>query len=380
MSKTLLNKYEKQMLKCVYCGKCRYVCPIHSEMGWESFSPRGKVKLIHGWAKGDLDPTGVLADRVYTCTECERCALECPSGVQVAEIIAEARKELVKKGKAPDPVLAVKEAIETEKNVYKRPNLPRYDWLKTPIKDKAETVYYIGCLIAFSRVLRPIAQAVVSILDTANEDWTVLVDEWCCGAPLKFAGATERLKEFVEHNVKAIEATNAKRVVFSCPGCYRIFEEIYPSIIGRPLKFKFTHFAEFAYQLVKEGRIKPRKIEAKVAYHDPCELSRIMGIVDEPRKLLATFVDNLVEMPENKRNVRCCGGGSTLKAMNSTLALKIGQKRIEQAVQTGAEILVTGCPSCRQNLSQAARISKAKLQVMDIAELLESAIKPLIPA
>lgn len=380
MPKELLDKYEQQMLKCVYCGKCRYICPILDQMGWESFSPRGRIKLIHGWAKRDIDPNAFLAERIYCCTECERCVAECPSGVPVTEIIEEARKELVKEGYAPSEVLKVKEAIEAEKNVYQRPNNKRIDWLKTVKshrKKKVETLYFVGCVTAFSRILRPVVRAVASILDVAGENWTVLNEEWCCGAPLKFGGTSENFKAFIEHNVETIESTGVKRGVFSCPACYRVFKDVYPNILGRSLNFKIMHFVEFAYELVKEGRLKLNKIEAKVTYHDPCELARGLGIIDEPRKLLTTFVDTLIEMPENKANVRCCGGGSTLRAVNSALALSIGQKRIEQAVQVGAEILLTGCPSCKLNLRQATRVSKTNLQVLDITELVVKAIKPL---
>jgi heterodisulfide reductase subunit D len=203
------------------------------------------------------------------------------------------------------------------------PSSSRRDWLEyegvePPKKEKSSTVYFVGCTTSFSSVLMPIAHAVTSILEAAGEDWMMLPDEWCCGSPLIFAGQTERLRDFVLKNIRAIEATGAKQVVFNCPSCYRRFKEEYPKILGRKLPFALKHIVELANDYVKAGRLRPaQQLEETVTYHDPCELTILLGVCEEPRELLTQYATRIVEMPENRINGYCCGAGGLLKAIDA---------------------------------------------------------------
>jgi Fe-S oxidoreductase len=194
--------------------------------------------------------------------------------------------------------------------------------------------------------------------------------------PLKFGGGTEHLREFVAHNVDKIEASGAKRVVFSCPGCYRMFKQEYPKILGRPLKFSMMHIAELANEYIKSGRLSLKdKLKEKITYHDPCELARLLGVIDEPRNALAETSTSLLELPENKINTHCCGGGGLYKGVDTENSLEIAAKRIRQAETIGSETLVSACPSCIMNLYQSARRVKSSVQVLDIADAISRQIK-----
>jgi heterodisulfide reductase subunit D len=300
----------------------------------------------------------------------------CPFNFDLIELWEKARERVVKSGFAPTPTIQVKEAVEAENNVYKMPHASRLEWLdyeevEAPEKEKADVVYFIGCTTSYSGILNPIAHAVTSILDAAGEDWTLLKDEWCCGSPLKFAGQTEKYKDFVTHNVEVIESTNAKRVVFNCPSCYRRFKEDYPKLLGRQLRFELVHIAELVDEYIKDGRIKPpQQLEATVTYHDPCELSRLLGKYEVPRSLLNKFVTTFIEMPENKVNARCCGAGGLLAAIDTDLAKRLANKRVEQAEEIGATILTSACPACKSSLDAAAADADSDLQVLDIVEVI----------
>jgi heterodisulfide reductase subunit D len=380
-----------QLYACGKCGECLLACPIYEETQDRNLGPAFRIRTLKSLAKTrsglfslflgsrKSNPKEIqkLATSVYDgCTVCGRCMTVCPFNFDLIEIWEKARERVVKCGFGPAPTIQVKEAVEAEKNVYKMPHALRREWLyyeivEAPQKEKADVVYFVGCTTSYSGILNPIAHAVTSILYSADEDWMMLKDEWCCGSPLKFAGQTEKYKDFVAQNVEAIEATNAKRVVFNCPSCYRRFKEDYPKILGRPLRFELVHIIELIDEYVNEGRIKPaQKLEATVTYHDPCELSRLLGKYEEPRRLLTDFVTTFIEMPENKVNARCCGAGGMFAAINTDLSHSLAKKRVEQAVEIGATILTSSCPACKLVLDEAAVDAESDIQVLDLVEVI----------
>jgi heterodisulfide reductase subunit D len=379
-----------QLYACGKCGECLLACPIYEETQDRNLGPAFRIRILKSLAKAGTglrtlffgsrksNPKEIqkLATSLYNgCTECGRCMAVCPFNFDLIDIWEKARERVVASGFGPAPTVQVKEAVEAEKNVYTMPHASRLDWLEyeeveAPEKEKADVVYFVGCTTSYSGILNPIAHAVTSILDAAGEDWTLLKDEWCCGSPLKFAGQTEKYEDFVANNVEVIEATNAKRVVFNCPSCYRRFKEDYPKVLGRPLRFELVHINELVDEYVEEGRLKPpQKLEATVTYHDPCELSRLLGKYEAPRRLLNNFVTTFIEMPENKVNARCCGAGGLFAAMDTETSHRLAKKRVEQAEELGATILTSACPACKLILDEAAVDTDSNVQVLDIVEV-----------
>jgi len=112
-----------------------------------------------------------------------------------------------------------------------------------------------------------------------------------------------------------------------------------------------------------------------MTYHDPCELARLSGVTREPRHVFAAIATQFVELPENRFNVKCCGGGGLFKAANTDKSLEIGKKRVEEAEKLGAATLVAACPSCCETLTQAARFKKSSVKVIDFAEAVAQQIE-----
>jgi heterodisulfide reductase subunit D len=388
------------LFACGKCAECTLECPVYDQTKDETLAPASRVRalrsllkaryglraLLFGPQKIDPDDIQRIVEPLYRgCTVCGRCMTVCPFHFDLINIWEKARENVVKSGFGPAPTVQVKEAVETEKNVYKMPSSSRRDWLEyeevePPNKDNAETVYFVGCTTSYSSLLMPIAHAVTSILEAAGEDWMMLPDEWCCGSPLKFAGQTERLRDFVLKNIRAIEATGAKQVVFNCPSCYRRFKEDYPKILGRKLPFALKHIVELANEHVKAGRLRPaQQLEETVTYHDPCELTRLLGVCEEPRELLAQYATRIVEMPETRMDGYCCGAGGLLKAIDAELSLSLSKKRVAQAEAAGAKILTSACPACKLNLDEAAMESESDLQVLDVTEVVAQQLGLLEP-
>lgn len=367
------------MYACSRCGECVDVCPIYKETADKYTAPGFKIKKMRGLITKKLAPfTGKtsaesakkIAKGLYECTLCGRCWSVCPYNYDLVGLWEKARESAFETGLSLEPLMLMVDALRTEKNIFKRPHIRRTEWTKgldIPIKEKADTIYFVGCMLSYRGPLKSAAKATATILNAAGENWTILKEEVCCGAPLRFSGGTRYLEELMETNIKAIESTGARKIVFSCPGCYRAFWQDYSKVLGR--KIRMVHVTELVDDYIKSGKIKPRgRFTEKLTYHDPCELARLSGIIKEPRRVFANLTTQFVELPENKFNVKCCGGGGLFKAVNTERSLDISKKRVQEAEIIGATTLVAACPSCCENLTQAAHFKKSNVKVMDFAE------------
>jgi Fe-S oxidoreductase len=377
-----------QLLACGKCGDCIDACPVYEEMKDDRFSPRARLLnyRLEALKQRGLIPLffkrGVsrrkmrkLEDMLYGCTICGRCITVCPNELELVEIWKAARESASIGGFVPEVIEKLSSTINSEKNLYGLPNSSRADWVdfesaEVPRKEKAETIYFIGCLTSYTGRLGRLAKAVSALLTYFGEDWTILGgEEWCCGAPLELGGVTFQLKEIAKHNVEAIEATGARKVVFNCPACYRVFKEKYPSILGRKLNFECLHIVEYLNLKLKERGLTGPKFEGVVAYHDPCELTRLLGLFNEPRAVISRFAENFVELPENLAAGRCCGGGGVMKAVMPDVSSKLAATRIKQVMELKVDLLLSGCPACYLTLGDAAASEGLPVRVADVAEL-----------
>ncbi len=376
------------MYACSRCGECVDECPVYQQTSNKYEAPGFKIKkmrpiinrrripLLPAQSEGEIEK---IANGLYNCTLCGRCVSVCPYQYDLVDLWESARESAVKSGLEPEPIKQLVKTTLTEKNYLSRPHAQRKNWargLAVPEKTSAETLYFAGCVISYTPSLKAAAMGVSKILNAANEDWAMLGDEWCCGVPLKFGGETEKLAEFAGHNVDAIEASGAKKIVFSCPGCYRMFKQTYPKVLGRPLKFSTLHIIELVEDYVKAGKLGLNgKLEEKLTYHDPCELARLLGVVEQPRNVLRSLSTAYMELPENKLNTHCCGGGGLYKAMNIDNSKEIALRRVRQTEIIGSASLISACPSCFANLTQAARSVKSSIKVVDFADLVAQNLK-----
>jgi len=106
-----------------------------------------------------------------------------------------------------------------------------------------------------------------------------------------------------------------------------------------------------------------------VIYHDPCELSRLGGVIEAPREALAKLAGSVLEFDERGIDVRCCGGGGLLQAVDNDMRLSIVKKRLDEAKEKGADILVSACPACKLAFMDGVREHKTGIEVLDLLEL-----------
>ena len=336
------------------------------------------MQLIKALLDEEIQADSYISARIYDCVLCGYCLWRCPSGVRTTDAIKAARASLVEKGSYPKSLDKLETELVKNHNLIGFPNTSRTDWVNlmggqssVPLKEQAKYVYFPGCNTAMTKIGMEVAATTASILNVAQLDWTILGnEEWCCGSPLTLSGKLSLVKDFAEHNVEAIRHKKAETLVTNCARCYRTFNQEYQRFIG-DLGFKVVHITQLLDELISNGRLKlNEKLPLKVAYHDPCELGRHMKIYDQPRRVLKAIEGiELKEFPRNRNTAACCGGGGVLRYTSPGSALKLGIKRVNEVSCFGVEAIVSACPICEINLSEAASQARLGIQIFDISEI-----------
>lgn len=322
-----LKKFEKEMNVCIRCAYCFEECPVIRETAWDTDGARGKVTLAYGLLNEEIDPSEYLAEKMFQCTYCRDCMEKCPSNVEIIEIMNAARAHLVEKGFA---MPAHKYVVE---NVQKTGNIYGDTEVQTPVQD-GTTPLFIGCQY-LSRPNK--TKKYIKILEKLGMDIKVQ-DEICCGFPLDVLGFKD---EFKEHKKKFDGMFNEKEAITFCPTCTVFLRE------GHDIDAK--HILQVILDKLPEANLG-----MKVTFHDPCDFSRGLKIIDEPRQILAKLGVEIVEMKNSKGNSGCCGGGGGILMSSSETSDKIALTRIRQALDTSADTVVTSCPTCEAVLKKAA--------------------------
>jgi heterodisulfide reductase subunit D len=341
-----------------------------------------------GLVLGDLELSPVLTDLLFQCNTCAACSEHCVFNhltnpyIDTSRLVELLRSEMVKKGFGHPAHLKFGEHVMKERNPYMELHEDRWNWLpfkKEKLPKKAENVYFVGCTSSYRQ--KQIAVATVNIFEKLGLDYTVMwrpeADEWCCGSPLQRTGQVEQAMKVAEHNVDAIERTGASRVISSCSGCFKTVGGDYKELYGMNYDFDVVQSTQFLLDLVKKGELElVNPVDLKVTYHDPCHLGRHMGVYEPPRELLKSIPGvEFVEMPRNREYAWCCGAGGGVRAAYPDITMFASTDRVKEAEDTGAEALTSACPFCWRGLHDAIEENNSNLQLYDIIELVEKAMK-----
>jgi Fe-S oxidoreductase len=390
-----------EMEACTRCGECVAACPTYAESDENAeIHPQRKIARAKDFWKGDH--LGFLArlfgikpatdgdqeahsDGVYRCTLCGRCHVVCPVQIDTRSLWISMREQLVDWDLYPEVFDGLRDRLTSQYNISGDDNANRLVWTQNmdhvpeglEAKEGAETVYFMGCVGAMYPRAYGIPQSFAQILERAGEDFTTLGSgEWCCGFPLQIAGMGKDAYDLARHNVEAVRAIGARRLVATCPSCYHTWAHEYPRMLDEPLGFEVYHSVELLDEMIAEGKIKLHGFSQPITYHDPCDLGRTSGIFDAPRRVINAIPGiQFTEMEDHGELSLCCGGGGDVEMADASVTAAVSKRRIEQAQATGARVVVSACQQCNRTLAEAARKNKIRMRAMDITEVVWQAMQ-----
>ena len=359
---------------CYQCGLCDAVCP------WNRVRQFSMRKLIR---EATFGLTDIESEEIWRCSTCGRCPQACPRGVKQIESGVALRKIASDNDIFPGPIAplrTVSVGLLGEGNPFNDERSKRGDWADglsvKPFKEGMEVLYFSCCYLSYAPRLKQVAAATAAILNKAGVSFGILgTKESCCGESIRKTGNEELYRKLAKDNIRAFVDAGVKKILVSSPHSYHTFKNEYPEFM---VHFEVVHISEYLNELITSGRLKLTKEYAKkVTYHDPCYAGRHNGIFDQPRETLKAVSGlDLVEMPDNRENSLCCGGGGGRIWVETPKLERFSDLRVNQAVAVGAEVLATSCPYCITNFedSRLTLPEGTVLEIKDITEIIQELI------
>jgi heterodisulfide reductase subunit D len=237
-----------------------------------------------------------------------------------------------------------------------------------------DVLFWVGCAGSFDQRAQKVTRSFVKILNHLNIKFAVLgTEESCNGDPAKRAGNEFVFQMLALQNIDIMNGYGVKKIVTTCPHCFNILKNEYPSLGGN---YEVQHHSTFLQGLINEGKIKITDGGSfkgkKITYHDSCYLGRANEVYDAPRAVLEELDAELVEMKSCRTKGLCCGaGGAQMFKEDEKGNKRINIERVEQALETNATIVASACPFCSTMLTDGVKAKdKLNVKVFDIAELL----------
>lgn len=321
-----------QVYSCSRCGICLDSC----QMTHAAIKDTQSVYVLKHIRNKNLTD-----EKLFNCLLCGRCQPDCPVGLELNNLRMTQRIESTKEYNSSYEYLKNEQAIASP---------------------QAEIIYFAGCM---THLTPAIIKSMKELLAIADVKYWFMDEEKtaCCGRPLMQVGQYEAAKKLIAHNKERILASGAKKVVVSCPICYKVFNEDY-ALPGITIQ----HHSEYLLQLIAEKRLPIYKIPLKVVYHDPCELGRGSEIYHQPRLLLDEYTD-VISIKDEKKSAFCCGGSLANIKIQMNERNQIRDKAMSEYLSYQPDILATACPLCKKTFAKSR-----DLPVHDIAEIICMAI------
>jgi Fe-S oxidoreductase len=352
----------------------------------------------------------ISTEALWACTTCRACMEICPVSIEHVPKIVDMRRHLVmEESDFPTEVTSLFNNIERNSNPWEISNDKRAEWaagLGVPLLSEnpnADVLYWVGCMGSFDRRNQKVATSVAKILKAASVNFAILgPEEWCTGDPARRIGNEYLWQMMAQQNIETLNgygfntanalnghdghapgngvagaAPKHRTIITACPHCFNTIKNEYPQLGG---DYEVVHHTVFIDRLLADEKIKlPEDFdERKLTYHDPCYIGRYNDIYDEPRRVLSVLNTNgVTEMRRHRTKSFCCGGGGGRAWMEEKIGKRVNQARVNEALETGAEVLAAACPFCITMFDDGIKGVEAedKLQIEDISEIVARAIE-----
>lgn len=414
-----LMALDDKLAACMKCGFCQAFCPMYMTTRIEGDLTRGKIALIENLAHRLIEDPEAVNEKLSRCLLCGSCQANCPSGVHTTDIFLEARaivaaylgmsamKKAAFRMLLPNPRLFdtlmrvgapfqkfVLKKDETPQNTASAPLLKSLlgdrhvpvpaekplhrtvGKLNTPKgKSRVKVAFFPGCL--GDKVYTNVSEACLKVFDY-HEIGVFLSDGYaCCGMPALASGDRQGFEKMVMHNVDVLKDQTFDYIVTPCSSCTVAIREYWPRLSQNlPPRYRDAINAlspkaiDVNALLVDVLHVAPKaaaKGQTKVTYHESCHLQKSLGVSKQPRDLIRMNSKyNLVEMAEA---TRCCGCGGSFTLTHYDLAQKMGQRKRDNVIASGADVVATGCPACMMQLADMLARNHDAVEVKHTIEI-----------
>lgn len=362
---------------CTECGRCDDVCP--ALRSGAPLSPRDFVAAMRRAAADPSNPTlpgeAIEKDVIWSCTTCGACTRACPANIPIPELLVGLRRHLaLEQGDFPEGLANTFENVSSVGNPWGLDPYDRLEWangLDVPVAEPGEhydILYWVGCAASYDRRARKIARSMVKILRASGVKFAVMQEERCHGEFARRSGEEYLYQTAAQENIENFRQYDFERILAACPHCFNTLKNEYPAFEGGT--FNVVSHSEWILEMMKAGKLKVKSEGETLAYHDPCFLARLNGIVDAPREVLKTLGADVRSPEASGEKTFCCGaGGGQMWTDGEKRESPVQVIRLEELRKTGAKRIALACPHCLTMLETARAETKGDDVLVDIAEI-----------
>lgn len=373
-----LSDFKEDINRCSKCGLCQSVCPVFKETGNECAVSKGKFVMLTGVLKGDLKLSKTINKYLDMCIKCGKCTDFCPSGIDVCRIFETAKYEYARKtllgkiiffleskyifGRILKFLMSLRGMRKHDVVIQSNNEIATSHSVNAPLNDvemvtNIKLLYFKGCVgNIFPQTSKLLKQ--IPDIEIIERDFD------CCGIPFLSSGNLDRYKEVKAHNLKIINECEFDYILTDCASCESTLKGYIPHPNSLPQGAREYRFLNLGELLIKQNiKFKSEK-PIKVTFHKPCHLKN------------TDFVKQLLKNCENTEYVEmenfddCCGFAGEFALKNHKLSVDISKKKAKNIIKTGAEVVVTTCPSCIMGLKQGLFGIKNAPKVLSLSEFL----------
>jgi Fe-S oxidoreductase len=365
------------------------------ESGFERVMGSGPAQATRPLV-GTAEELGVIdPDVLWSCTTCGACVEQCPVDIEHIDHIVDMRRyQVMMESEFPSELGVLFKNLETKGNPWGQNAKDRTNWIDevdfdVPVYGKDvesfegyEYLFWVGCAGAYEDRAKKTTKAVAELLAIAGVKYLVLGEgETCNGDSARRSGNEFLFQQLAAQNVETLNEMFEgvervdRKVVVTCPHCFNTLGREYPQVGGN---YTVLHHTQLLNRLIRDKKLVPvAPVDggADITYHDPCYLGRHNKVYDAPRELIGASGAKLTEMPRHADRGLCCGAGGARMWMEEHIGKRVNHERVEEALDTGASKIATGCPFCRVMMTDgvddvAAAADLPKAEVLDVAQLL----------
>ncbi|MCC7278145.1 MAG: (Fe-S)-binding protein [Chromatiaceae bacterium] len=386
---------------CVHCGLCAEACLFYVETGDPQYTPIKKLEplrrvwqaefTLFGRIKGLFGLNKKVTDEMLkewepllydSCSMCARCSMVCPVGNDIQYMIRKTREGMVAAGHAPEGLItAAARAVRTGSPMGLKwktlqvqiDHVEASSGLKVPID--VEGADYLVLLSSMEIINFPeYLEAITKIFDHAGVSWTLSTDCYeATNAGIQI-GNKDIAATLVQRIVDAAVKLKVKNVISpECGHAYTAVRWEGPNLIGKSYPFRVFHIIEVLDELRASGRIKTEGKEMdRLSLHDPCNLARKSGVIQQQRNLMDLVADNFVDLKEHGRYQWCCGAGGGVSSNERAAELKMTafKRKKAQIEEVAPERMVTMCATCRTQLEEGLEEFNMDIPVVGLTEMI----------